>query len=549
MTGDYTSSASQLYPHSSLPNQTRKHNISLDRLPLHIVSQVAFYVLVDDAGNAGHPAGLLPLLFSCKRVYQALYIKHNVSLYDELYKATFDYQALLRRYAWHRGNALRKEAGRAHDIFQDSRLWAADYKDRWEMSRRLRMATGADTLEIPGPSDGKNMLFLVHHCHLKGALELMYRDIVLPETARPGFPVETGAKGIMAWLLVLSHFDSFKEDDQEEVDQKMFILRPYSVAAGIYYSSYAPYTVKKLPLQDYPSEAQAFAVVPHKDYTSTYHRFNTTWSRQPPQCILACEIGFFRLLERRSCQTSTGKCFTKEDSSSFEKGFPGILTTPDASTLTSEAYDREWKRQASCQDPMNSPGLPPLTFKGCIEGTWRGKSLYMDFDTYRRILGGDIRLAFAGPYQSQAVEFVLREGLIKVRKGMVGGYGHVFHAGMINGDSLERELEWVANGCGHEFVSEDTIDEEGWTKEIIITGHGRTAWGVASIRGRVRSWDGLVLLSLSYAQDPGARWLWTGYVVPGGYLAGRWRDTVIPANQAGYEGAFVCIREDAMPRA
>ncbi|WVQ72764.1 hypothetical protein IAR50_002324 [Cryptococcus sp. DSM 104548] len=550
-------------PHPSARSH-RKQSISLDKLPLHIISQVAFYVLVDDSGDAAHPSGLLPLLFSCKRIYEALFIQHNVSLYGELYKATFDYQALLRRYAWHRGNAQRLDAGQAHDIFQDSHLWAADYKDRWEMARRLCIAVKADTLNVPGvcdismhgqdiwniwnlwsENDGKNMPFLANHCQLKSVLELMYRDVVLPETARPGFPVETGAKGIMAWLLVLSHNDSFKEDVQEEVDQKMFILRPYAVACGIYYSSFAPYIVKKLPLRDYPSEAQAFALVPHKNYTSAYKRFNTVWSRQPPQPILACEIGFLRLIERRRHPTSPNP----DDSLSFEKGFPGLLTSPNASALTSHAYDREWKRQASCQDPISSPGLPPLTFKGCFEGTWRGKSLYMDFDTYRRILGGDIRLAFAGPYQSQAIEFVLKESLVKVRKEVVGGYGHVFHAGMINGDSLERELEWVAGGCGHEFVREDAVDEEGWTKEIIVTGHGRTAWGVASIRGRVRSWDGLLLMSLSYALDPGARWLWRGYVVPGGYLSGRWRDTVIPAHQAGYEGAFVCIREEALPRA
>jgi hypothetical protein len=70
----------------------------------------------------------------------------------------------------------------------------------------------------------------------------------------------------------------------------------------------------------------------------------------------------------------------------------------------------------------------------------------------------------------------------------------------------------------------------------------RTSWGLAQIRGRIRAWDGLVILALHYSRHVMGRWLWRGYLHPGGHLLGRWRDTFTPDNLRGYEGAFGMVR-------
>lgn len=75
--------------------------------------------------------------------------------------------------------------------------------------------------------------------------------------------------------------------------------------------------------------------------------------------------------------------------------------------------------------------------------------------------------------------------------------------------------------------------------ELLISGVGHSAWGRFYLRGRVRAWDGMVILSKEYRPDGRGRWLYRGYVVNGTKLIGRWRDTFTPGDMSGYEGPFI----------
>lgn len=101
--------------------------------------------------------------------------------------------------------------------------------------------------------------------------------------------------------------------------------------------------------------------------------------------------------------------------------------------------------------------------------------------------------------------------------------------------------------AGHGYLSDgfevsDTSDER---YEMLISGIGHSAWGRFIVRGRVRAWDGMVVLSKEYRPDGRGRWIYRGYATAGDTLIGRWRDSFTPGELSGYEGPFVLSKRDA----
>ena len=71
---------------------------------------------------------------------------------------------------------------------------------------------------------------------------------------------------------------------------------------------------------------------------------------------------------------------------------------------------------------------------------------------------------------------------------------------------------------------------------------GHSAWGQFLLKGRIRAYDGLFSLTKEYTLGSRGRWLYRGYVISGGSLVGRWRDTHSPIDMNGYEGTFLVRR-------
>jgi hypothetical protein len=218
--------------------------------------------------------------------------------------------------------------------------------------------------------------------------------------------------------------------------------------------------------------------------------------------VLGAYLVFLRLLERHS-----GRMGFKPGSSTFTRapadaGSPGLYST--TRIMPSIYHDREWQRNSVCQDPHTSPGLTALAFRGELEGYWRGKFLFYDFDMYRQILAGHIRGVYTGTFAEQAIEMDIKETVVRVRMEDLGGKGSMLCAGFDDKEDGEAEIKWVQEGYGNEVIRdlEQAADEEGWTKEILLSGRARTSWGWATVRGRVRSWDGLVTLAIAYSVSP-----------------------------------------------
>jgi hypothetical protein len=136
--------------------------------------------------------------------------------------------------------------------------------------------------------------------------------------------------------------------------------------------------------------------------------------------------------------------------------------------------------------------------------------------------------------------------VINVHKAQLGGTGSPllggFHPNEIIQDGWRRQAG-TAQEKGWEFCHDDSSpDRPGWTKEIVIAGHGRSAWGEFSVNGRVRSWDGLVNLVFYYTDIRIAgQWHFRAYVRAGDMLSGRWRETFTKENMRGLSCAFLCL--------
>jgi hypothetical protein len=239
-----------------------------------------------------------------------------------------------------------------------------------------------------------------------------------------------------------------------------------------YNITYAPWHVRRLPLcSPHCNDHEPDLTMQSK--AMTYKRFGYTWNRSPPHFILGCYLVFLRLLEHQP-----GRMGVKPGSSTFNspdtnpsQSRPGLFST--TRILPSIYHDREWQRNIMCQDPHKSPGLPPLTFRGTVQGFWRAKFLFYDFDMYREILAGNMREVYTGTFAEQAAEMELKETVVKVRFEDVGGNGPLLCAGFDDGEKggTEEEVELIRQGYGYEIVEdENEVDREGWTKEILISG-------------------------------------------------------------------------------
>ncbi|CAE6452440.1 unnamed protein product [Rhizoctonia solani] len=110
-------------------------------------------------------------------------------------------------------------------------------------------------------------------------------------------------------------------------------------------------------------------------------------------------------------------------------------------------------------------------------------------------------------------------------------------------DDMDESPDWDQPQPPTLGDGDDEFDEQ--ILDTLITGEGHSSWGAFKLRGRIRAWDGMVILVKDYdgpnTQGRG-RWLYTGYVVSGGNWVGRWRDTFTSERLSGYEGVFSVTR-------
>ncbi|KAJ1300685.1 hypothetical protein OPQ81_002332 [Rhizoctonia solani] len=111
------------------------------------------------------------------------------------------------------------------------------------------------------------------------------------------------------------------------------------------------------------------------------------------------------------------------------------------------------------------------------------------------------------------------------------------------GPTPSVDMDWDVPQLPRLGDGDDEFQEE--ILDTLITGEGHSSWGSFKLRGRIRAWDGMIIIVKDYdgpnTQGRG-RWLYKGYLVSGGNWVGRWRDTFTSERLSGYEGVFSVTR-------
>ena len=144
--------------HPVMPHTSRGRS-KLESLPRDVLAVVAYHLVVDDQGIGRHPSALMPLFLTSRCIYESTSFDNNPQMYNSLFRVTFDYAALTRRYNW-MVHHLADVAGRGtkiFDLFSDPRGWAIDYKTRWELSWRMRLVAKLGRVDIPDICDKEQL--------------------------------------------------------------------------------------------------------------------------------------------------------------------------------------------------------------------------------------------------------------------------------------------------------------------------------------------------------------------------------------------------------
>ncbi|PPQ95781.1 hypothetical protein CVT26_015921 [Gymnopilus dilepis] len=209
---------------------------------------------------------------------------------------------------------------------------------------------------------------------------------------------------------------------------------------------------------------------------------------------------------------------------------------------------------------------------GSIEGVWEGFFTYTEFTAYAAMLAGAsptiIQKGVVGRHQQT---WKLREhhllstdhsdsdsgigmdtdDVTALRGGdplrsyfPTGTQLREHKDGLTVQDSDSTEVRRYHRTSALPSLENATDEQKPRVKDIILTGEGHSAWGQFNLVGRIRPCDGFISLSKDYVDGDRGKWLYRGYLVgnANGNLAGRWRDTLSPADVPGYEGCFFMSR-------
>ncbi|SPO19894.1 uncharacterized protein UTRI_00290_B [Ustilago trichophora] len=536
------------------------------------------------------PTDLHALQLVCKQLYSLLSIQSNPRLYARVFYNKFDTAAIGRRFG--------KTALTSHNL-------ANELRRRCILLKRMRRCVVDAALN---PEDGAalsesdesvtEMLWLAYlmmlendglnyeqlcWAQLHSFLALHHASEMLDSAVQAGYPSDAVHKALALHLVyLLTDPEQLAFEPRGEAVERLFVLRPFVFAAHKFDAFMAPWTLRNLPINNSSragnnanSGAESTEETPGGPLAT--NPFLADLTPRDRSCLVDHVGGQLRIAAPILAQGALFSFFMKVEKDPAVLGM-AALSDPDDPTsettirqptstrpplsLTSADHDKDVTRLLSCLDATRSPGLPPLFFQGMFEGIWEGRFSFFDFDSYREMLAGRMRSLYEGPFGEQPQIWKIKEKLVKLGPGEAeGGKGSILAAGYTSSDPQQDPSGAAAGAAGggashakgkgkalpHDWDRYPSFpDEDGRERyEIVLSGTGHSAWGRFVVRGRVRSWDGMLIMTKEYRPDGRGKWLYRGYSVAGGKLVGRWRDTFTPDNMYGYEGCFLFQRRGA----
>ncbi|KAJ6492926.1 hypothetical protein C8R47DRAFT_427049 [Mycena vitilis] len=512
----------------------------LDTIPHEILERIAFISATDTL--VGPPSSLVTLLAANRHIHARLSFASNQYLYARIFSAKFDVGESSRRFIDPSSPTVL-----AHELIHRFRV----------LNRiRARIDSGAR----PGSADdGDSVHELLFHAYLMmlenaGKNERQLRDYArmgdwlrgylfdehLPSRPRllhqVDWPPHNDHTSLAMWLFwFLLRPDDYEIDD-DSTWNVLNVLKVYALGAH------------KYPLTD-PSWVDFRPDSPQPP-THTVHYSGEHQLKTPPLATPAI-LSFLTLVNL--------KAKLIDFSSHLE-----VPTKPD-----SNEWEYELGRCLSLSRPEFDHGLTESFRPGSVEGTWEGIFTYTEFTAYAALLQGapppilqkSVIVRHRQTWKLREHHFVVGTGpVVDVPPDAVPlSAGDPLRAYFPTGTSIvetrdgleirdpNRPTELRYYRPAH-LPTTNTLDDDSeataLVQDIIITGEGHSAWGQFNLVGRVRPCDGFISLCKEYVDHDRGKWIYRGYLVGNinSNLAGRWRDTLSPANVAGYEGCFLMTR-------
>ncbi|PFH48855.1 hypothetical protein AMATHDRAFT_148969 [Amanita thiersii Skay4041] len=514
--------------------------LALDAIPQEVLEHIAFFTATDSF--LGPPSTLIPLICVNRHLHSCLSFTANYHLYARIFADKFDITAVTRRLGADKlaPHILALELQRR--CFYLSRLRARvdakfddlSDKDIDPIVEELLYNVYLMMLE----NDGKNERQLREY----GLVSLWLRDYwfdrmgasrVPYNILRERWPPNTRSTSIAMWLLWL-----FLEPDKYgDVTTITLILRIFALSAHQYnltLHSWLDFLPNDIP-----------------ENTSNIIYYSQQLQIATPPLAVPAILAFLTLVNTLP----------------HDSTYPNPLT-PSMSRLpinNSLEWECEWGRCISVG--RSDPHLATTFNPGSIDGVWEGFFTYTEFTAYAALLAG------APPstlHKSMVVRhrqtWKLREHHLLNEESSIPDSGIEIDPlrPLSAGDPLrsyfpigiqikehrdgihlqEPHTRHVLHYQRASLALGKNNNGKQHVRDIIVTGEGHSAWGQFNLIGRIRACDGFVSLSKEYIDGDRGKWLYRGYLVGNvnGNLAGRWRDTLSPADVPGYEGCFVMSR-------
>lgn len=550
----------------------------LERLPSEVVAHIAFEAAAapeaDGAFATGPPVTLLHLLLTSRRVYAHLAPCANPALYARVFGALFDVAPIRRRlgHAAVAPQCLADELQRRCYALQRLRRYVTTFQQHPAASDAQADAHVCEDLWIA------YLIALEHDAHnLRQlcwarisefvdlhAVQTIYKRLV--QRQYPSVAMATSlALHIYYVLAVHASQGQPSAQDDDERDYLLLLLKPFVFAAQEYDLFLGPWSAHTLPLARTGKDAVAYT---------------------PSQCEMVHTCGMdIPLAVPRVSQAAIAlsyMCTARSlHAASLKAQLDARVGAAVPPSCTSRAFDLDFARLRACYDYRCSPGLRLADHRGRIAGVWEGRFSFFDLDAYRDMLGGSSAALFDGTFGEQTQIVKLSEVVVCIPADGTAQY----HDDVLAENRSEEHLACALQARDAEThtpagaaatsaplgrpqpnlarapsepappMDADTMLRE-WRKlpfwcddeptvagrdqrELLLYGTGHSAWGKFYVRGRVRIWDGLVLLLKEYGPGRQGRWLYRGYCNAGGTLVGRWRDAYTPHGVHGYEGPFI----------
>ncbi|KAF5378965.1 hypothetical protein D9757_009116 [Collybiopsis confluens] len=247
-------------------------------------------------------------------------------------------------------------------------------------------------------------------------------------------------------------------------------------------------------------------------------------------------------------------------------------------------YDGDWNRALTCADsvPTLTPKYLPTYRLGAVTGPWAGFTMQTSFDTHMQLVDDPTRTPSEDTALFQhPLYFTLKEHYCLSTDIPIGpgndclGGDDILNAWLPQGLKIQEHENDIAvfepttqrlvryhtynpemletEGHSQKKVpgppgrksSGGSSFSEGQLNDVLVTGNTSdedgAAWGYYDFVGRVRLWDGFIILLRtprdSTRLDLG-KWIFKGYI-HNENLVGHWRETATSPELVGHRGGFI----------